>query len=432
MMSHDVYFKRRQRVLQAMAEGIAIVHAAPEQRRSNDTFYPYRQDSYFYYLTGFNEPGASLILNALDQTALLFCRDKHPEQEIWEGFRYGPEAAADAFGFEYAYSSDDFDSVAHACISNSPTLYALWGLYPEQDRVLMNLWQSVKEQAWHNVRAPKALMDLGVILDNMRLIKDTHELTQLKQAAKISALGHLAAMRAAKPGLYEYQLEAELLHTFVQHGARSPAYESIVASGKNACVLHYVNNNAQLQDGELVMIDAGAEFGSYAGDISRTFPVNGRFNDAQRDVYEIVLAAQLAAIKSIKAKVSWQTVSDAALNILVQGLIDLKLLQGSVASNIEQQTYRRFYMHGLGHWVGLDVHDVGGRHRGGKPILLKEGMCTTVEPGLYIPGDADIPEAFRNMGIRIEDNVLVTDSGCVVYTADVPKNISDIEDVMHG
>ncbi|WP_434777341.1 aminopeptidase P N-terminal domain-containing protein [Neisseria sp. Ec49-e6-T10] len=427
----DVYQKRRKIVLSHLNNGVAVLFAAPEQRRSNDTYFAYRQDSYFYYLTGFNEPESALILDGKTGQSILFCRNKDQLRETWDGFRFGPQAAQEIFAFSKALPIDEFDEQLLSYLKGADTVSLLLGLYPDQDQRVLQLWQKAKAQMWAGINAPKQFTDLSLVLNQMRLIKDEYELSLLKQAGAISAKAHIVAMQKTQPNQYEYQVEAELLHTFVSHGARYPAYESIVASGKNACTLHYVNNQSLMKDSDLLLIDAGAEFQGYAGDITRTFPVNGVFSGAQKEVYEAVLNAQLATIAAIKPNISWQAVSDIALKALVQGLIDLKILSGTVEGAIESGAYKRFYMHGIGHWIGLDVHDVGGRFdEQGQPLLLQKGMCTTVEPGLYISAADDVPKAFHNIGVRIEDNVVVTELACEVYTADVPKTVAQIEALM--
>lgn len=431
-----VYQSRRQRVFDAIGNNVAILFAAPERMRSNDTEYPYRQDSYFYYLTGFTEPESVLMLNGAERTATLFCRPKDPDQETWLGFRFGPEQAAIEFGFDAAHVTSQWQSHLQDALRHSEKLFALWQHDGVPNDDILKTWRETYEHAQysklnqHIITPVHALEDLTPILDDMRLIKDEHELDLLRTAARISAEAHNIAMQRATIGLTEYQLEAEFLYHFLRHNARSPAYNSIVATGKNACTLHYTHNNAVLQDGQLVLIDAGAEYGYYAGDITRTFPVNGVFTGAQKALYEVVLDANKQAIAAIKPGVVWQDVSNVALHILVQGLIDLKLLHGSVEDNIASQAYRRFYMHGLGHWIGLDVHDVGGRFKDGKDRLLEPHMCTTVEPGLYINPADDIPAEFHGIGIRIEDNVIITEQGAEVYTQATPKDITEIEALM--
>ncbi|MFV2029676.1 aminopeptidase P N-terminal domain-containing protein [Neisseria sp. S1] len=431
-----IYLQRREHLLQQIGnDGLAVLFAAAEQTRSNDTHFPYRQNSYFHYLSGFPEPEAVIVLDGANGTSTLYCREKDALREIWDGFRYGPDAAQAEFHFDAAHSIKEFSRHIEKAILNKRRLFALWGENPEHDRVLLKHWHHVQQTAGQRMlgectRAPDNLGDLAALLTPMRLIKDPHEITLLKKAGSISAQAHIRAMQKTRPGISEMQIEAELLHDFMRNGARFPAYNSIVAGGKNACCLHYVENKDILQDGDLLLIDAGAEYEMYAGDITRTFPVNGKFTSAQKDVYEIVLAANQAAIAAVQPQANWADIHNIALNILTQGLIDLKLLSGSLDENLESQAYKRFYMHGLGHWIGLDVHDVGGRWRDGNPLLLQTGMCTTIEPGLYIAAADDIPPHFHNIGIRIEDNILVTENGAENYTAEVPKTIAEIEALM--
>ena len=434
---HALYVARRERVYDAIGNGVAILFAAPERIRSNDTEYPYRQDSYFYYLSGFTEPEAVMILDGATRTTTLCCRPKDPDLETWVGYRYGPDLAAQVFGFEVAYNINEWQTCLQQVLNHADSIYALWQHDGVADTDIVSQWRKLCADVAYrkidgNIITPaQQLGDLYSILDEMRLIKDAHEIALLEHAGQLSAEAHNKAMQAACKGVTEYQLEAEILYHFMRNNARSPSYNSIVAAGKNACTLHYVQNNAVLQDGQLVLIDAGAEYGYYAGDITRTFPVNGRFTGAQKAVYEIVLEANKQAIAAIAPNVLWQEVSDVALQILVQGMVDLKLLHGNVEDNIATQAYRRFYMHGIGHWIGLDVHDVGGRFHQGQPRMLRENMCTTIEPGLYINAADDIPTKFHNIGIRIEDNVRVSANAAEVYTHTTPKEIGDIEALMH-
>ncbi len=431
-----VYRARRERVYDAIGNGMATLFAAPERMRSNDTEYPYRQDSYFYYLSGFTEPEAVMILDGANRTSTLCCRPKDPDMETWVGFRYGPDLAAQVFGFDAACNISEWQQRLQQHLSHAESIYALWQHDGVADADIVSLWRKLCADVAYrkidgNIVTPAHVLgDLYPILDEMRLIKDAHEIALLRTAGQLSAEAHNKAMQAACKGVTEYQLEAEIIYHFMRNNARSPSYNSIVAAGKNACTLHYVQNNAVLQDGQLVLIDAGAEYGYYAGDITRTFPVNGQFTGAQKAVYEIVLEANKQAIAAIAPHVLWQEVSDVALNILVQGMVDLKLLHGNVEDNIATQAYRRFYMHGIGHWIGLDVHDVGGRFHQGQARKLLENMCTTVEPGLYIKAADDIPPEFHNIGIRIEDNVRVSANAAEVYTTATPKEIGDIEALM--
>ena len=423
------YLERRRRLAGAMGEGVALLATAPERTRNRDTQFPYRFDSHFYYLTGFTEPEAALALTA-DGRSILFCREKNPEREIWDGFRHGPEAARERFGFDEAYPIAALDEKVTGLLENQPALHYPVGADPEWDARVMRWLNAVRARARAGVAAPQRVQDVRGVLDDLRLIKDTHELGVMRRAATISAAAHRRAMQAARAGRREYELEAELLYEFRRNGAQFPAYSPIVAGGANACVLHYVFNDAPLRDGELLLIDAGCELDGYAADITRTFPVSGRFSAAQREVYEIVLAAQKAAMEKVRAGNPWNEPHDAAVRVLAQGLLDLKLATGPLDEVIEKETYKRFYMHRTGHWLGLDVHDAGEYKRGGKWRALEPGMTLTVEPGLYIRAAADVPERLHDIGIRIEDDVVVTPGACEVITAEAPKAVADIEALM--
>lgn len=429
-MTYEHFISRRARLMQQIGEGVAILTTAPEQVRNRDSHYPYRYDSSFYYLTGFTEPEAVVVLLAQSQRAILFCREKDIEREIWDGFRYGPIAAAETFGFDEAYPISEINERMPKLMANQPSLHYALGADAAWDTRVLGWLNQVRDLARTGVHAPAQIRDVRVLVDEMRLFKDNTELDLMRRAADISCGAHRRAMSITQAGGYEYQVEAELLHEFRRHGAQSPAYSSIVAGGANACVLHYVENNAQLNDGDLLLIDAGCELDGYAADITRTFPVNGRFVGAQREVYELVLAAQLAAIASIQPQAHWHAAHDVAVRVLVQGMVDLGLCHGSVDSVIESGDYRRFYMHKTGHWLGLDVHDVGDYKQADDWRALQAGMVLTVEPGCYIRPADNVPEAFWNIGIRIEDDVLVTATGTEVLTAAAPKTVREIEDLM--
>jgi Xaa-Pro aminopeptidase len=430
-MHKDPYSKRRARLLEKMQRGIAIIPTAPEVLRNADTHYDYRHDSNFYYLSGFAEPEAVLVLNAGDTPkTMLFCREKNPEREIWDGLRYGPDAARDQFGFDEAYPIAQLDEKLVELLGNQSVLHYPLGHDSDWDHRILKIRSSVQEKTRSGIRAPDAIRDVRALLNEMRLFKDEHELKIMRQAAAISTTAHKRAMRFTLPGQFEYQVEAELLHEFCSHGARNPAYTSIVAGGANACVLHYVGNNAQLRDGDLLLIDAGCEMGGYASDITRTFPVNGKFSAAQKDVYEIVLAAQAAAIASAKPNQTWDAPHHSALRVLAQGFIDLKLCTGSVDAVLESESYKRFYMHRTGHWLGMDVHDVGEYKTGDDWRPLQPGMVLTVEPGCYIRPADDVPEALWNIGIRIEDDVVINAQGNEVLTEAAPKTVAAIEKLM--
>lgn len=426
------YIDRRKSLMQAMGAGVAVIPTAPEAARNRDSHYPYRSDSYFYYLTGFTEPEAVLLLVAGEQPkSILFCRDKDMEREIWDGFRHGPEGAQARFGFDEAYSITRLDELAPRFLANQPRLFHAFGAEAAWDNRLAGWLNQLRAQSRSGVSAPSEMVDPRALLDEMRLIKSEQELDVMRRAAKISVEAHKQAMQVTRPGMMEYEIEAALLHQFYRHGSRAPAYSSIVAGGANACVLHYVENNQRLHDGELLLIDAGCELECYASDITRTFPVNGRFSAAQRDIYELVLAAQQAAIDNVRPGCHWNEPHEAALDVLIRGFIDFGLCKGSPESVLESGDYRRFYMHRTGHWLGLDVHDAGEyKQADGNWRTLQPGMTLTVEPGCYIRPADDVPKAFWNIGVRIEDDALVTAQGCELLTADAPKTVAEIESLM--
>lgn len=430
-----IYIRRRARLLKKMQRGIAIIPTAPEVARNGDTHYSYRYDSHFYYLTGFTEPEAVLVLisgengNTQPQS-ILFCRDKDVEREIWDGYRIGPDAAKEQFGFDATYSITQLDEKLTELMGNQPALFYPLGHDAAWDRRILKLRGTVQSKVRSGIRAPDKICDVRSPLNEMRLFKDAHERSIMRRAASISVQAHRRAMQFTRPGQFEYQIEAELLHEFCRHGARQPAYTSIVASGANACVLHYIGNNAQLKNGDMLLIDAGCETEGYASDITRSYPVNGRFSGAQKEVYEIVLAAQIAAIEAAQPGNTWDAPHKAALDVLAQGFIDLKLCQGSVDAVLENESYKKFYMHRTSHWLGMDVHDVGDYKIGNNWRILESGMVLTVEPGCYIrPGD-DVPSELWNIGIRIEDDVMITATGNEVLTESAPKTVAEIEELM--
>lgn len=421
------YAARRARLLKSLSSGVAIIPTAPEHHRNGDASYPYRFDSHFYYLTGFNEPEAILVLDATAGRSILFCREKNQEREIWDGFRYGPDQAREHFGFDEAYPLSQLETVMPTLLAGQSALHYAFGCDNLFDQKIFGWLQQVRQQVRVGLKAPGVIQDIRHTLSENRLIKDASEIALMREAGRISGVAHERAMRMTRPEMYEYQIEAEILHTFASNGARYPAYESIVAGGVNACVLHYVSNRDRLKDGDLLLIDAGCEFEGYAGDITRTFPVNGRFTPAQRAVYDIVLEAELAGIAAVQPGAAWNAPADAALRVLVQGLVDLKLLTGSVDGNIESESYRQFYMHRIGHWLGLDVHDVGDYKIEGQWRPFVPGMVTTIEPGLYIRPADNVPAEFSNIGIRIEDDVLVCADGHEVLSHLAPKTPEALE-----
>ena len=430
MTDTPVFQARRQRLMRTLGQGVAVLATAPEQIRNRDSHFPFRFDSHFYYLSGFTEPEAVIVLLAEQQRAILFCRDKDIEREIWDGFRYGPAAAQEKFGFDEAYPISELDTRLPDLLANQPVLHYAINHDAAWDSHVLGWLGRVREQARNGVVAPAELRDVRATVDEMRLFKDAHEIERMQRSADIASGAHRRAMRATVAGRFEYEIEAELLHEFRLHGAQSPAYTSIVAGGANACVLHYVENNAALHAGDLLLIDAGCELDGYASDITRTFPVSGQFSAAQKDVYEMVLASQLAAIDAVQPGSHWNAPHEAALKVLAQGMIDLGLCTGSVDGVLESGDYKRFYMHRTGHWLGLDVHDVGEYKQAGDWRSLQPGMTLTVEPGCYIRPADSVPQHLWNIGIRIEDDVLVTAQGHHVLSHAAPKSVADIEAVM--
>ena len=422
---------RRQRLAQAMPGAVAVIPTSPERARNRDTHYPYRYDSYFHYLTGFQEPEAVLVIVAdAAPRSILFCRERNPERETWDGFRHGPEGARERFGFDEAQPVAKLDEAMSALLADRAALWYPVGADAEWDARAMRWLNAVRANARSGVAAPQQLHDVRAPLDDMRLVKDAQELAVMRKAAAISTGAHRRAMQATRPGRNEYEIEAELLYEFRRKGAQFPAYWPIVAGGANSCVLHYVSNDAPLADGTLLLIDAGCELDGYAADITRTFPINGRYSGAQREVTELVLAAQRAAMDKVRAGNAWNEPHDAAVRVLAQGMLDLKLLAGSLDAVLEKEAYKRFYMHRTGHWLGMDVHDAGDYKRAGQWRALAPGMTLTVEPGLYIRAADDVPEPLRDIGVRIEDDVLVTEGGCEVLTAEAPKAVADVEALM--
>lgn len=431
MLDSTLYAKRRATLINKMQHGIAIIPTALEILRNGDAHYAYRHDSYFYYLTGFTEPESVLVLVADDKPqSILFCREKNLEREIWDGHRCGPDAACKQFGVDAAYPIAQLDEKLIELMSNQPALFYPFGADASWDMRIVKLRAAVKEKSRSGIRAPDEIHDVRKLLNEMRLFKDGHELSLMRKAASISTAAHRRAMQFTHAGQYEYQVEAELLHEFCRHGARFPAYTSIVASGENACTLHYIDNNAVLRDGNLLLIDAGCEFDGYASDITRTFPVNGKFSAAQKDVYELVLAAQAAAIACATTGYHWYAPHEAALQVLAQGFIDLKLCSGTIDEVIESGSYKQFFMHRTGHWLGMDVHDVGDYKIGDNWRALQTGMVLTVEPGCYIRPADNVPPALWYIGIRIEDDVLITARGNEVLTDAAPKAVNAIEELM--
>jgi Xaa-Pro aminopeptidase len=426
--------ERRHSLASQMRAGVAVVPTAPERIRNRDAHFPYRFDSYFYYLTGFREPEAVLVIVADSEKSsskhILFCREKDTEREIWDGFRYGPEAAREAFEFDEAHPIAMLDEMLPKLLADQPAIHCALGEDGDWDTRVIDWVNRVRQQSRGGVAAPSVIRDIRLLLDEMRLFKSPDELQVMRHAARISTDAHRRAMRSVRPGMREYEVEAELLHEFRRHGAEAPAYTPIVAGGANACILHYVENNARLAPGDLLLIDAGCELSGYAADITRTFPVDGKFGPAQKDLYQLVLAAQAAAISEVRPENSWDGPHLAAVRVLVQGFVDFGLCRGSVDEVMETGDYKRFYMHRTGHWLGLDVHDAGEYKQNGAWRPLQPGMTLTVEPGCYVRPGENVPQHFWNIGVRIEDDVVVTESGCEVLTSAAPKSVAEIEGLM--
>ena len=433
-MDMTPFEKRRRDLMQHMGGGVAIIPTAPQQSRNRDIFFPYRPDSDFYYLTHFPEPEAVAVLvpGRAHGEYLLFCRESNREKEIWEGRRAGLDGARERYGADDAFPIDDIDEILPGLLENREKVFYSMGRDADFDNHLMGWVNEVRAKARNGVHAPGEFVDLNHMLHEMRLFKNADEVKLMRRAAKISAAAHRRAMQVCKPGKMEYEIEAELWYEFKKGGSQFPAYPAIVGGGANSCILHYNENNAELKSGDMLLIDAGAEFDGYAADITRSFPVSGKFTAEQRDVYEVVLAAQHAAIDSVKPGRHWNEPHDAAVRILTDGLVQLKLLKGNVDAHIEDGSYKRFYMHRTGHWLGMDVHDVGDYKVHDEWRLLEPGMVLTVEPGLYIGEADDIPKGFHDVGIRIEDDVLVTRDGHDVLSKDAPKEIGEIEALMRG
>ena len=433
MIDRKEFARRRKQLMRIIGDdAICIVPAAPERLRNNDSHYPYRQDSDFHYLTGFPEPDAvlALIPGRAHGEVILFCRERDPEREAWDGARAGQEGAVSDYGMDDAFPIGDIDEILPGMIEGRSRVYYHFGRTAEFDIELIGWVNHVRGQVRLGARAPHEFVALGHILHDLRLYKTRDELRMMRKAAKIAGEAHVRAMRSVRPGMNENEVEGELLHTFRRHGAVA-SYEPIVGGGANGCVLHYRANNAVLKDGDLLLIDAGAEYQCYASDITRTFPVNGKFSVEQRALYDLVLAAQRAAIAQIRPGRPFGAYHDAAVRVITAGLIKLGLLKGSVDKNIRELTYRRFYMHKTGHWLGLDVHDVGDYRVDGEDRELEPGMVVTVEPGIYIAPDAKgVAAKWRGIGIRIEDDVVVTRTEPEVITAAVPSDADEIEALM--
>jgi Xaa-Pro aminopeptidase len=426
------FTRRRRHLMRMMGEGaIAILPAAAPRLRNRDAEYPYRQDSDFHYLSGFPEPEACIVLATGRGRSefILFCRERDAVAETWSGRRAGQQGAIERYGADDAFPIGDIDDILPGLIEHHERVFYTMGAQPDFDQRVIGWVSQIRRRARGGSRTPDEFVSLEHLLHDLRLYKSPAELAAMRTAARISCAAHRRAMQTCRPGLVEYQVEAEFSHEFRRHGA-VPAYAPIVGGGANACILHYTENNAPLAAGDLLLIDAGAEYDNYAADITRTFPVNGRFSPAQREIYQLVLDAQRAAIARVKPGRHWNEPHDAAVRVLTEGLVALGLLKGKPRELIKSEAYRRFYMHRTGHWLGMDVHDVGDYKVGGAWRVLEPGMVLTVEPGLYITPGRGVPRRYWNIGVRIEDDVLVTREACEVLTDAAPKTVAAIEALM--
>ncbi len=435
-MTPAEFRRRRRQLMRMMGSGsIAILAAAPVAKRNRDVDYPYRPDSDFYYLTGFSEPEAVAVLIPGRKQAeyVLFCRERDPEKELWDGARAGQEGAREQYGADDSFPIGDLDDILPRMLEQCERVFYAMGCDPALDRRMSEWISGIRAKGRAGIQGPLEFVALDHYLHDMRLYKSRSEIKQMRQAARISARAHQQVMAACRPGMQEWQLEAEMTCACARAGAREQAYAPIVGGGANGCVLHYTENRAELQDGDLVLIDAGCELGYYASDITRTFPVNGRFSAPQRALYELVLKAQQAAIRKVRPGSHWNDPHQAAVRVITRGLVDLGILKGSVRTLIRNGDYKRFYMHRTGHWLGMDVHDVGDYKVDGHWRQLEPGMVLTIEPGIYIPaGSKGVARKWWNIGIRIEDDVVVTREGCEVLSEEAPKTVAAIEELMRG
>lgn len=428
------YKNRRAKVMQEMGPGsIAIVAANKEIARNGDSDYPFRQDSNFYYLTGFNEPHAVLVLipGRKEGEFLLFNRERNPEMEVWTGTRAGQQGACEIYGADQAFPIGKFEQELPDLMEGCHKVFYFVGFDLNFDEKIIAAQNKVRNKVRSGVNAPVEFIQLEKILREMRLSKSSVELDLMRKAAEITAQGHSRAMRNCKPGKMEYELEAEIQYAYLSNGSRAPAYNHIIGAGQNSCVLHYNDNNAEIKSGDVVLVDSGAEYQYYAADVTRTFPANGRFSAEQKAIYEVVLKAQQAVIDLVRPGLIWNKLQEMSDQMIAKGLLELGLVSGTLESVLEKQSHREFYMHRIGHWLGMDVHDVGTYRINDQWRPLEPGMVFTVEPGIYIPASNHVDSKWWNIGVRIEDNILVTQDGYENLTAAIPKTVADIEALMN-
>ena len=432
MNDQKLYKSRREKLMSTMGKGVAILKGAPEQIRTNDTEYPYRQDSDFFYLTGYSEPGAACFIDPNNSKSpyTLFVLPQDPKKEVWTGWRLSFQETKDQFGADQVLDIAEYESAIPKAMKTASKVFTNLNHEKQHRHDMLDRLHQVRSEVQRNGGGPEGLESVGAITHGMRLIKDDHEIDLMQKAAKISAEAHIKAMEVCIPGLFEYQLQAIMESHFVFEGGSGPAYTSIVGAGDNATVLHYTKNRDRIEDGDLLLIDAAAEFDMYAADITRTFPANGKFTEPQKALYTVVLNAQKAVIAAAKPGVAYQSLHELDLRLLVEGMIEIGLLKGTPEEVIENKSYEPYFMHKTGHWLGLDVHDMGKYMVDGKSIVLEPGMVFTIEPGIYVNSKSKAPKKYLGTGIRIEDNILITKDGNIVLTEDVPKEISEIESLM--
>ncbi len=432
MIDKNIYHIRREKLIKALGQGVAILKGAPEQVRSNDTEYPYRQDSDFFYLTGYTDPGAACIINPNDKehAFTMYVLPQDPKKEVWTGWRLSFDDTVSTYGADQALDIAEFEANALTAMKTAGTVYTNLNHDKDHQYKMLDQLRAVRKEVQRTGGGPEGLESIGSIVHEMRLFKDQHEIALMQKAADISADAHKIAMQTSKPGLHEYHLQAVMESHFVYGGGAGPAYTSIVGTGDNATVLHYIKNRDVIKDGDMVLIDAAAEYEMYAADITRTFPANGKFTEAQRAIYDVVLNAQKAVIEKAGPGVTFQELHDLDLRLLVEGMVDIGLLTGTPDEVIENASYQEYFMHKTGHWLGLDVHDLGNYMLNGKSRVLEPGMVFTIEPGIYVNSKSNAPEKFLGIGIRIEDDILITESGNKNLTESVPKEITEIEALM--